>query len=189
MTRILLAVLMLMQTLHSSGLPVNDNNESFIRAALNASLAYVNSQSWGTNLLRVTKTYVKRVDYLRDSDKDLYISLEFGVRETTCNKNAATDPASCDFRMDLYEDWSCKSNALISEGQPRVLSAECHLPSSSSSESDSSEERMIWKPKPHRARVKQNSERFPSPWDPFGRRSYNENPLWEEESWSMPKWE
>ncbi|XP_075466090.1 secreted phosphoprotein 24 [Ascaphus truei] len=148
MMRILLSTL-LVQILCCSGLPVDDDKEGIMRAALNASLSRVNSQSWGTSLLRVTRSIVKRVNYLGEGDADYDISLEFSVRETTCNKNSAQDPMTCAFRLGRYvgltldspsqQQASCRSRVRVSGGQARAVSADCHRPRSSS-ESSSSEE-------------------------------------------------
>ncbi|XP_053327285.1 secreted phosphoprotein 24 [Spea bombifrons] len=185
MKRFLLTILLL-HLLGCSGFPVNDYDDDVIRTALNASLAQLNDQSRDVNLLRITRSRVKRVMYPRDSDVDFDLILEFSVRETICNKNSARDPSSCDFKIGYYKEASCRSQVLVSDGGPKVLSAYCYMPTDSSSESDSSEEIRISNTQ---RGFRQNSERFPSHWDPYGRMNQKPNPRWEEETWDSPLWE
>ncbi|KAM8933913.1 secreted phosphoprotein 24 [Pelodytes ibericus] len=188
MESILFSILLL-HFLGCSGFPVYDYGEDNFRTALNASLAQLNDQSRGRNLLRITRSRVIRMTYPRDSDADFEMMLGFNVRETICNKNLARDPASCDFKTGHPVEATCRSQVLISDGNIRVLKAYCTLPTGSSSESSSSEE-MLWRTlNPSRGNVRQNSERFPSQWDPYGRMNQKPNPRWEEELLDSPLWE
>uniref|UniRef100_A0A8C5PZ28 Secreted phosphoprotein 24 n=1 Tax=Leptobrachium leishanense TaxID=445787 RepID=A0A8C5PZ28_9ANUR len=103
MRRIQLGVLVL-HLLACSGFPTYDYNEDIIRTALNASLARLNNESRGKHLYRITRSNVLRVsvsDSLGQMQTESYadITLEFNVRETTCNKNSARDPTTCNFKI------------------------------------------------------------------------------------------
>ncbi|KAM4698705.1 secreted phosphoprotein 24 [Rhinophrynus dorsalis] len=167
----------------SPGLPISKDNEDILGVAVNASLARVNSQSWGSNLFRVTNRFIKNL--LMPSPMDFDIIIEFRVRETICNKNSARDPESCDFKMGHYMEATCTSEVQYTEGQVRAVSTYCHPLASSSSESYSSEE--IWRVRNRDSGIfRKISERFPSQWDPYGKRNQDPNPRWDEELWDIP---
>ncbi|XP_040296156.1 secreted phosphoprotein 24 [Bufo bufo] len=145
MEMMLLNILLLAIFSCCSGLPTYNagSKQDAITSALDASIDQLNSQSWGRNLLKLSGTGVITIKPLfQDRDRrqsDLFeISLRFTIRETTCNKNTATDPSECEFQEGPYTATPCESKALVSKGKAIVLKAECNL--SSSSESESSEE-------------------------------------------------
>ncbi|KAG8432561.1 hypothetical protein GDO86_016990, partial [Hymenochirus boettgeri] len=169
-------------------LPYFYHDDKVITTALDASLAQVNNEFWGVNLFRVKRSTVKLVNYLTDSKDDLDLTLEFGVRETICNKKTFRDPTTCNFKVGYVAmERSCTSYVQILEGQTRVLSIHCKMPSYSSSESSSSEEkfRRTWSPQS----VRQDSGRFPSQLEEYGERNKKPNLGREREQWHMPAFE
>ncbi|XP_027652529.2 secreted phosphoprotein 24 isoform X2 [Falco naumanni] len=137
--RILIFVLTLSVFL-CSGFPVYDYELPITEEALNASIARINSQSWGTNLYGVVRSHVTRVDML---DSDTYrLELRFSIRETVCTKASGRDPFTCDFKMGPFVPAaSCRSVVEVSGELISNVMVQCHR-GTSSSESMSSEEMM-----------------------------------------------
>uniref|UniRef100_A0A8C3JJ23 Secreted phosphoprotein 24 n=1 Tax=Calidris pygmaea TaxID=425635 RepID=A0A8C3JJ23_9CHAR len=80
-----------------SGFEVYDYEAPVTEEALNASIARINSQSWGRNLYGVVRSHVTRVDMW---DSDAYrLELQFSIRETVCTKASGRDPSTCDFKI------------------------------------------------------------------------------------------
>ncbi|XP_056391987.1 secreted phosphoprotein 24 [Hyla sarda] len=189
MKKMLLSIVLLVTLSCCSGLPTYNPRprQETITSALDASIEELNSQSWGKNLLRLSRTgeiKVKPLLQVRDrkEDGDVFeVLLQFTVRETTCNKNTAIDPSECEFKAGLHMETPCESRVFMSQGKAIVLKAHCNLRMSSSSESHSSEEMFLRTINSARGNVRAKSERFPSQWDPYGMRNQNVNPRWEEE--------
>ncbi|XP_010006102.1 PREDICTED: secreted phosphoprotein 24 [Chaetura pelagica] len=127
-------------TFSCSGLPVYDYELPVTEEALNASLARINSQSWGTNLYGVVGSRVTRVDMW---DSNTYsLELQFSVRETSCTKASGRDPATCAFKLGPFVPAGlCSSLVQVSGERVSRLSVRCRW-GSPSSESLSSEEMM-----------------------------------------------
>ncbi|XP_075037489.1 secreted phosphoprotein 24 [Mixophyes fleayi] len=185
--KMMLLCILLATLVCCSGFPTSDPRQTALISALDASLDQVNSQSLGQNLLRISRTKVMRVKpslKVRDP-KDVgavfEVTLQFSVRETTCNKNTASDPTECEFQVETYMETPCESKVLVSHGRALVLKARCNLHTSSSSESSSSEEHPVNVICTHQFLLHFPLERFPSPWDPHGKKNLNLNPRWEEE--------
>ncbi|XP_072274596.1 secreted phosphoprotein 24 [Pyxicephalus adspersus] len=169
-----------------SGFPMLDARQEALNRALEASLDQLNSQSWGRNLLKLSRTGVTKIKPLlqmsnRRGDEEVFeVTLQFSVRETTCDKDTS-DPSMCEFRDGPYMETPCGSQVLVSSEKALVVKAHCNLQSSSSSESNSSEETFMKFSSSSQGRIRSNSERFPSQWYPYGGRNQNINPRWEEE--------
>ncbi|NWS78048.1 SPP24 protein, partial [Crotophaga sulcirostris] len=121
-----------------SGFPVYDYELPVTEEALNASLAKINSQLWGTNLYGVVKSHVMRIDMW---NSDAYrLQLQFSIRETVCTKASGRDPFTCDFKIGPFVPTSfCRSVVDVSGEQISNVLVQCYL-GTSSSESMSSEE-------------------------------------------------
>ncbi|XP_071975855.1 secreted phosphoprotein 24 [Engystomops pustulosus] len=185
----LLSVLMLMAFSCCSGKPTYNprSREDIVTTALDATIDQLNSQSWGKNLLRLSRTgeiKIKPLSQVRgrkDAGDVSEVSLQFTVRETTCNKNTAIDLSECEFQAGQQMETPCESRVLISQGKAMVLKAHCNLHMSSSSESHSSEE-VSMRSRSFTPGIKRTEpERFPYDWDPYGRKQQKANPRWEEE--------
>ncbi|NXR06980.1 SPP24 protein, partial [Semnornis frantzii] len=123
-----------------SGFPVYDYELPVTEEALNASIARINSQSWGPNLYGVVKSHVTRVDTWNSDDYRL--ELEFSIRETVCMKASGRDPSTCDFKIDLFVPTAfCRSVVEVSGELISNITVQCNR-DTSSSESMSSEEMM-----------------------------------------------
>ncbi|NXN12545.1 SPP24 protein, partial [Indicator maculatus] len=121
-----------------SGFPVYDYELPVTEEALNASIARINSQSWGTNLYGVVTSHVTRVDTWNSDDYRL--ELQFSIRETVCTKASGRDPSTCDFKTGLFVPTAlCRSVVEVSGELILNISVQCHR-GTSSSESMSSEE-------------------------------------------------
>ncbi|XP_077131047.1 secreted phosphoprotein 24 [Ranitomeya variabilis] len=184
-----ICILLLVTFSCCSGLPTLNAKprEEIITTALDASIDQLNSQAWRRNILRLSSVGEIRVKPLpqvrdRSETKDVFeVFSQFAVRETICNKNTVIDLSECQFQAGPYMETPCESKVLISQGKAIVLKAHCNLSKSSSSESDSSEE-MFWRARNSaRGNLRTRPERFPSQWDPYGKRHQNVNPRWEEE--------
>ncbi|NXP72357.1 SPP24 protein, partial [Ramphastos sulfuratus] len=123
-----------------SGFPVYDYELPVTEEALNASIARINSQSWGPNLYGVVKSHVTRVDTWNSDDYRL--ELQFSIRETVCTKASGRDPSTCDFKIGLFVPTAfCRSVVEVSGELISNIIVQCHR-GTSSSESMSSEEMM-----------------------------------------------
>ncbi|NXG08515.1 SPP24 protein, partial [Sakesphorus luctuosus] len=123
-----------------SGFPAYDYDLPVVEEALNASLARINSQSWGRNLYAVVRSHVIGADLW---SSDAYrLELQFSVRETLCSKASGRDPSSCSFRTGPYVPTaSCRSVVEVSGEQLSSVLVRCRR-GIFSSESMSSEEIM-----------------------------------------------
>ncbi|XP_010160955.1 secreted phosphoprotein 24 [Antrostomus carolinensis] len=137
--RILIFVLTLI-VFSCSGFPVYDYELPVTEEALNASIAKINSQSWGKNLYGVVRSHVTRVDMWHS---DAYrLELQFSIRETVCTKASGRDPFTCDFKMGPFVATAfCRSVVEVSGEMISNVIVQCHR-GASSSESISSEEMM-----------------------------------------------
>ncbi|XP_065697259.1 secreted phosphoprotein 24 [Patagioenas fasciata] len=137
--RILIFVLTL-SVFSCSGFPVYDYELPVTEEALNASIARINSQSWGTNLYGVVRSHVTRVDMWNN---DVYkLELQFSIRETVCTKSSGRDPFTCDFKIGPFVTTAfCRSVVDVSGELIVNVIVRCHR-GTSSSESMSSEEMM-----------------------------------------------
>ncbi|XP_029874594.1 secreted phosphoprotein 24 [Aquila chrysaetos chrysaetos] len=137
--RILIFVLTL-GVFSCSGFPVYDYELPVTEEALNASIARINSQSWGTNLYGVVRSHVTRVDWW---NSDAYrLDLQFSIRETVCTKASGRDPFTCDFKIGPFVSTAfCRSVVEVSGELISNIIVQCHR-GTSSSESMSSEEMM-----------------------------------------------
>ncbi|NXM07324.1 SPP24 protein, partial [Tyrannus savana] len=155
-----LIFLLTLSVLPCSGFPAYDYELPVMEEALNASIARINSQSWGRNLYGVVRSHVTGVDMW---DSDAYrLELQFSIRETVCLKASGRDPFTCDFRTGPYVPAaSCRSVVEVSGEQVSSVIVRCHR-GTVSSESLSSEE-MMYVPKmiPSR-RGSARREAFPS---------------------------
>ncbi|NXH18896.1 SPP24 protein, partial [Bucco capensis] len=123
-----------------SGFPVYDYELPVTEEALNASLARINSRSWGTNLYGVVRSRVTKADMW---DSDAYrLELQFSIRETVCTKASGRDPFTCDFKWGPFVSTAfCRSVVEVSGELISNVIVQCHR-ATSSSESMSSEEVM-----------------------------------------------
>ncbi|XP_009319049.1 PREDICTED: secreted phosphoprotein 24 [Pygoscelis adeliae] len=137
--RILIFVLTL-SVFSCSGFPVYDYELPVTEEALNASIARINSQSWGTNLYGVVRSHVTRIDMW---NSDAYrLELQFSIRETVCTKASGRDPFTCDFKIGPFVPTTfCRSVVEVSGELISSIVVQCHH-GTSSSESMSSEEMM-----------------------------------------------
>ncbi|XP_074002191.1 secreted phosphoprotein 24 [Numenius arquata] len=137
--RILIVVLTLAVS-SGSGFEVYDYEVPVTEEALNASLARINSQSWGRNLYGVIRSHVTRVDMW---NSDAYrLELQFSIRETVCTKASGRDPFTCDFKIGPFVPTAfCRSVVEVSGELISDIIVQCHR-GTSSSESMSSEEMM-----------------------------------------------
>ncbi|NXF71144.1 SPP24 protein, partial [Sclerurus mexicanus] len=121
-----------------SGFPAYDYELPVMEEALNASIARINSQSWGRNLYGVVRSHVTRVDMWSG---DAYrLELHFSIRETECSKASGRDPFTCGFKTGPYVPTaSCRSIVDVSGEQVSSVIVRCHR-GTFSSESMSSEE-------------------------------------------------
>ncbi|XP_075687623.1 secreted phosphoprotein 24 [Rhinoderma darwinii] len=187
MKMMLLNILLMGTFAYCSGLPTYNPRQETLNSALDASINQLNSQSWGRNLLRLSRTgeiWIKPLLQLRDRKEagDVFqVFLQFTVRETTCNRNTAINPSECEFQAGPHMETPCESRVSMSRGKAIAVKAHCNQRMSSSSESDSSEEMFLRTVNSARANIRTKSERFPSHWDPHGIRHQNVNPRWEEE--------
>ncbi|NXK46246.1 SPP24 protein, partial [Chauna torquata] len=94
--RILIFVLTL-SIFSCSGFPVYDYELPVTEEALNASIARINSQSWGPNLYGVVRSHVRSVDMWNSNAYTL--ELQLSIRETVCTKASGRDPFTCDFKI------------------------------------------------------------------------------------------
>ncbi|NXE97351.1 SPP24 protein, partial [Menura novaehollandiae] len=137
--RILIFVLTL-SVFSCSGFPAYDYELPVTEEALNASIARINSQSWGRNLYGVVRSRVTGVDMW---DSDAYrLELHFSIRETVCTKSSGRDPFTCDFKTGPFVPTaSCRSVVEVSGELISNITVRCHR-GTFSSESMSSEEMM-----------------------------------------------
>ncbi|NWR75083.1 SPP24 protein, partial [Centropus unirufus] len=135
--RILIFVLTL-GVFSCSGFPVYDYELPITEEALNASLARINSQSWGKNLYGVVRSHATRVDMW---SSDTYrLELQLSIRETVCTKASGRDPFTCDFKIGPFAQPAfCRSLVDVSGELISNIIVQCHR-GASSSESMSSEE-------------------------------------------------
>ncbi|NXP45601.1 SPP24 protein, partial [Heliornis fulica] len=135
--RVLISVLVL-SVFSCSGLPVYDYELPVVEEALNASIARINSRSWGRNLYGVVRSHVVRVDTW---DSDAYrLELQLTIRETVCTKASGRDPFTCGFKLGPFVPTAfCRSLVEVSGELISSVSVQCHR-GTSSSESISSEE-------------------------------------------------
>ncbi|XP_042678464.1 secreted phosphoprotein 24 [Centrocercus urophasianus] len=123
-----------------SGFPVYDYELPVTEEALNASIARINSQSWGPNLYGVVRSHVRHVDMWNSNDYRL--ELQLSIRETECTKASGRDPFTCGFKVGPFVPTAvCKSVVEVSSEQIVNVIVRCHQ-STFSSESMSSEEMM-----------------------------------------------
>nr|KAF6354007.1 secreted phosphoprotein 2 [Pipistrellus kuhlii] len=123
-----------------AGFPVYDYDLASLRQALDASVAEVNARSLSPYLFRAFRSSIKRVNVLGENNSSL--DIQFSVRETTCRKDSGADPATCDFQPGYYVPAaSCRSTVWMSAEQVQDVWVFCSW--SSSSESDSSEEKIF----------------------------------------------
>ncbi|PNI70209.1 SPP2 isoform 2 [Pan troglodytes] len=142
MMKILIMFALGMNYWSCSGFPVYDYDPSSLRDALSASVAKVNSQSLSPYLFRAFRSSLKRVEVL--DENNLVMNLEFSIRETTCRKDSGEDPTTCAFQRDYYVSTAvCRSTVKVSAQQVQGVHARCSW-SSSTSESYSSSEEMIF---------------------------------------------
>ncbi|NXT87454.1 SPP24 protein, partial [Anhinga rufa] len=121
-----------------SGFPVYDYELPVTEEALNASIARVNSQSWGRNLFGVVRSHVTRVNMWNSNAYRL--ELQFSIRETVCTKASGRDPFTCDFKIGPFVPSAfCRSVVEVSDEVISDVIVQCHR-GTSSSESMSSEE-------------------------------------------------
>uniref|UniRef100_A0A803YH21 Secreted phosphoprotein 24 n=1 Tax=Meleagris gallopavo TaxID=9103 RepID=A0A803YH21_MELGA len=121
-----------------SGFPVYDYELPVTEEALNASIARINSQSWGPNLYGVVRSHVRHVDMWNSNDYRL--ELQLSIRETECTKASGRDPFTCGFKVGPFVPTAvCKSVVEVSSEQIVNVIVRCHQ-STFSSESMSSEE-------------------------------------------------
>ncbi|NWV12809.1 SPP24 protein, partial [Ptilonorhynchus violaceus] len=137
--RILIFVLTL-SIFSCSGFPAYDYELPVTEEALNASIARINSQSWGRNLYGVVRSRVTGVDMW---ESDAYrLDLQFSIRETVCTKASGRDPSTCDFKTGPFVlTASCRSVVEVSGELISSITVRCHR-GTFSSESMSSEEVM-----------------------------------------------
>uniref|UniRef100_A0A8B9DE07 Secreted phosphoprotein 24 n=1 Tax=Anser cygnoides TaxID=8845 RepID=A0A8B9DE07_ANSCY len=135
--RILIFVLTL-SIFSCSGFPVYDYELPVTEEALNASIARINSQSWGPNLYGVVRSHVRSVDMWNSNDYRL--ELQLSIRETVCTKASGRDPFTCDFKIGPFVRTAfCRSVVEVSGELIGNVTVQCHQ-GTSSSESMSSEE-------------------------------------------------
>ncbi|XP_014345847.1 secreted phosphoprotein 24-like [Latimeria chalumnae] len=138
-------ILLGIQVLYGSGLPTYDdyNRQPQAEAALNASLAKLNSFLRGPNLYGVTRSFLKAsIPLGRDS---YLLVIQFDVCETSCRKNSGKHPDECDFKFGRYARSSrCTSIVHISGQEINRVTVDCSFSGDSSSESmSSSSEEMV----------------------------------------------
>ncbi|NXJ66878.1 SPP24 protein, partial [Rostratula benghalensis] len=122
----------------SSGFEVYDYEVPVTEEALNASIARINSQSWGRNLYGVVRSRVTRND-MWNSDTSI-LELQFSIRETMCTKDSGRDPFTCDFKTGPFVPTAfCRSVVEVTGELISNIVVQCHR-GTSSSESMSSEE-------------------------------------------------
>ncbi|NXT01484.1 SPP24 protein, partial [Jacana jacana] len=123
-----------------SAFEVYDYEVPVTEEALNASIARINSQSWGRNLYGVVRSHVTRVDMW---NSDTYrLELQFSIRETVCTKASGRDPFTCDFQVGPFVPTAfCRSVVEVSGELISNIAVQCHH-GTSSSESMSSEENL-----------------------------------------------
>ncbi|KAF1492134.1 Secreted phosphoprotein 24, partial [Pygoscelis antarcticus] len=157
--RILIFVLTL-SVFSCSGFPVYDYELPVTEEALNASIARINSQSWGTNLYGVVRSHVTRIDMW---NSDAYrLELQFSIRETVCTKASGRDPFTCDFKIGPFVPTTfCRSVVEVSGELISSIVVQCHH-GTSSSESMSSEEMMHMPIMNPNRRGSSRREAFPS---------------------------
>ncbi|NXM70969.1 SPP24 protein, partial [Serilophus lunatus] len=138
--RILIFVLALSASSWSA-FPAYDYELPLMEEALNASIARINSQSWGRNLYGVVRSHVVGVD---PWDSDSYrLELQFSIRETVCSKASGRDPFTCDFKTGPFVPTaSCRSVVAVSGEQVSSVIVRCRR-GMFSSESMSSEEMVL----------------------------------------------
>ncbi|XP_069716786.1 secreted phosphoprotein 24 [Phaenicophaeus curvirostris] len=126
-----------------SGFPVYDYELPITEEALNASLARINSRSWGNNLYGVVRSHVAKVDMW---NSDAYrLELQLSIRETVCPKASGRDPSTCDFKIGPFVQTAfCRSVVDVSGELISNIIVQCRR-GASSSESMSSEE-MLYMP-------------------------------------------
>ncbi|XP_008936569.1 PREDICTED: secreted phosphoprotein 24 [Merops nubicus] len=168
--RVLISVLVL-GVFSCSGFPVYDYELPVAEEALNASLARINSRSWGTNLYGVVRSHVTRVDMW---SSDAYsLELHFSIRQTVCAKASGRDPSTCPFRAGpLVPTALCRSVVEVSGGLISNVLVQCHQ-GTSSSESISSEEvlRMPMRSPSRRGSSRGEGAFAPEAYPPRGRGS------------------
>ncbi|XP_072198527.1 secreted phosphoprotein 24 [Excalfactoria chinensis] len=121
-----------------SGFPVYDYELPVTEEAVNASIARINSQSWGPNLYGVVRSHVRHVDMWNSNDYRL--ELQLSIRETECTKASGRDPFTCGFKVGPFVPTAvCKSVVEVSSEQIVNVIVRCHQ-NTFSSESMSSEE-------------------------------------------------
>ncbi|NXK90962.1 SPP24 protein, partial [Formicarius rufipectus] len=137
-TMSILIFLLTLSVFSCSGFPASDYDLPVMEEALNASLARINSQSWGRNLYGVVRSHVTGVD-LWGSD-GYRLELQFSIRETVCPKASRRDPSTCAFKYGPYVPTAaCRSLVEVSAEQVSSVTVRCHH-GTLSSESMSSEE-------------------------------------------------
>ncbi|NXA94143.1 SPP24 protein, partial [Melanocharis versteri] len=143
-----------------SGFPAYDYDLPVAKEALNASLARINSQSWGRNLYGIVRSRVMGMDMW---DSDVYgLDLHFSIRETVCTKASGRDPSTCDFKTGPFVPTaSCRSVVEVSGELIANITVRCHR-STFSSESMSSEEIMHVPIRSPERRGSARREAFPS---------------------------
>uniref|UniRef100_A0A8C3CYR0 Secreted phosphoprotein 24 n=1 Tax=Cairina moschata TaxID=8855 RepID=A0A8C3CYR0_CAIMO len=125
----------------ASGFPVYDYELPITEEALNASIARINSQSWGPNLYGIFRSHVRNVDMWNSNDYRL--ELQLSIRETVCTKASGRDPFTCDFKIGPFARTAfCRSVVEVSGELIGNVTVQCHQ-GTSSSESMSSEEMMF----------------------------------------------
>ncbi|NXQ11818.1 SPP24 protein, partial [Peucedramus taeniatus] len=136
----ILIFLLTLSVFSCSGFPVYDYDLPVTEEALNASIAWINSQSWTRNLYGIVRSRVMGVHMW---DSDTYgLDLHFSIRETVCTKASGRDPFTCDFKTGPFMPTaSCRSVVEVSGGLIANITVRCHH-STFSSESMSSEEMM-----------------------------------------------
>ncbi|XP_009078252.1 PREDICTED: secreted phosphoprotein 24, partial [Acanthisitta chloris] len=135
--RILIFVLTLC-VFSCSGFSAYDYELPVTEEALNASIARINSRSWGRNLYGVVRSHITRADMW---NSDAYrLELQFSIRETVCTKVSGRDPFTCAFKTGPFVSTaSCRSVVEISGELISSIIVQCHH-GTLSSESMSSEE-------------------------------------------------
>ncbi|NXG17182.1 SPP24 protein, partial [Grallaria varia] len=136
----LLVFVLALSVFSCSGFPAYDYELPVMEEALNASIARINSQSWGRNLYGVVRSHVTGVDmWSGDANR---LELQFSIRETVCPKASGRDPSTCAFQTGPYVPTaSCRSIVEVSGEEVSSVVVRCRR-STFSSESMSSEEMM-----------------------------------------------
>ncbi|KAM6178446.1 secreted phosphoprotein 24 [Rhynchocyon petersi] len=135
--KILTVFILGMSAWSCSGFPVYDYEPSTLKEALRASVAKVNSQVLSPYLFRGFRGAVKQINFVHGDD--VYMTIEFSIRETTCRRDSGEDPSTCDFQQGYHVPAAvCRSSVQMSGSQAKGSWVSCRW--ASSSDSNSTEE-------------------------------------------------